>query len=213
MEIEEAPHSPLLAVPAGPAGAAQEEHLLLQRKASAVGLHHTTFARFGVSVYLWSQNVRRLDVSLLLRRLWPPWPAGQGDAEKRGGGAANTIHSLRLHLCSADGPRLPGLPRLAGPLAQLVGLGPAKGRLPGPTLLRSASSRAQPAQQGQTTWSTALSGLDYPSDPTTRLSLFCYTASVVVTQTQTHQLSLLLTGLSTRGQAMLGHWSQHHLRL
>ena len=71
MEIEEAPHSPLLAVPAGPAGAAQEEHLLLQRKASAVGLHHTTFARFGVSVYLWSQNVRRLDVSLLLRRLWP----------------------------------------------------------------------------------------------------------------------------------------------
>ena len=76
---EVAPHPPLFAWPAGPAGAAQEEHLLLQRSASAVGLHHITFARLRESVYTWSQNVRRLDDSLLQYSLWP---AGRGVQRK-----------------------------------------------------------------------------------------------------------------------------------
>ena len=76
---EVATHPPLLAGPAGPAGAAQEEHLLLQRNASAVGLHHITFARLRESVYTWSQNVRRLDDSLLQYSLWP---AGRGVQRK-----------------------------------------------------------------------------------------------------------------------------------
>ena len=58
---------------AGRSGAG--EHLLLQRNASAVGLHHTKFARLRLSVYMWRQKVRRLDVSFLPRRLWP---AGRG---------------------------------------------------------------------------------------------------------------------------------------
>ena len=36
--------------------------LLLQRDASAVGLHHATLARLHVSAYMWSENVGRLDV-------------------------------------------------------------------------------------------------------------------------------------------------------
>ena len=66
---------------AGPAGAAQEEHLLLKRNASAVGLHHATFERLRLSVYMLCQKVRRLDVSFLPRRLWP---AGRGWRGKRG---------------------------------------------------------------------------------------------------------------------------------
>ena len=58
-----------------------EEHLPQQRIAPAVGLHHTTFARLRMPVYTWSQNVRRLDVSFLPRRLWP---AGWGVAGKEG---------------------------------------------------------------------------------------------------------------------------------
>ena len=77
---EVATHPPLLAGPAGPAGAAQEEHLLLQRNASAVGLHHITFARLRESVYTWSQNVRRLDDSLLPSSLWP---AGRGGVRRK----------------------------------------------------------------------------------------------------------------------------------
>ena len=41
-----------------------------------------------------------------------------------------------------------------------------------PSLLRPASSRAQPVPRGQTIWSTDLSGLDRLSDTTTRLCLF-----------------------------------------
>ena len=44
---------------------------------------------------------------------------------------------------------------------------------------RFASSRVQPVPHGQTTWSTALSGLDGPSDITTRLSLIGCSASVL----------------------------------
>ena len=57
--------------PAGPVGpgAAHEEHLLLQRNASAVGLLHTTFTRLRLSVQMWSQleNVLRRYKSLLPR--------------------------------------------------------------------------------------------------------------------------------------------------
>ena len=78
---EVAGHPPLSAGQADLAGAAQarEEHLLLQRNASAVGQHHTTFKFARMSVYMWSQNVLRLDMSLLPRRLWP---AGRGSAGK-----------------------------------------------------------------------------------------------------------------------------------
>ena len=78
---EVAGHPPLSAGQADLAGAAQarEEHLLLQRNASAVGQHHTTFKFARMSVYMWSQNVLRLDMSLLPRSLWP---AGRGRAGK-----------------------------------------------------------------------------------------------------------------------------------
>ena len=44
----------------------QEEYLLLQWNASAVGMHHTKFARLCMFVYMWSQNVRRRDVFFYL---------------------------------------------------------------------------------------------------------------------------------------------------
>ena len=56
-------HPPLSAGPAGTAGAVQEKYL---PNVSAGGLHHTTFARWHESVYKWSQNVCRHDVSLLV---------------------------------------------------------------------------------------------------------------------------------------------------
>ena len=49
--------------PAGPAG--------LAGASSAAGLLHATFARLRVSIYMWSQNVRRLDDSHLPRHLRP----------------------------------------------------------------------------------------------------------------------------------------------
>ena len=45
-------HSPLFAGPIGPVGAAWEEHLLLQKNASAVGLLHATCAPSRVSIYI-----------------------------------------------------------------------------------------------------------------------------------------------------------------
>ena len=66
---------------AGPAGAAQEEHLLLLRIATASGLLLLDMQSFGfVSVYFWSQNLRRLDDSLLPRHLWR---TGRGMRGKR----------------------------------------------------------------------------------------------------------------------------------
>ena len=63
---EMALHSPPSAGPAGRAGAAQEEHLPLQRNSSAAEQHDLAmFARLHVPVYVWSQNVCRLDVSIL----------------------------------------------------------------------------------------------------------------------------------------------------
>ena len=73
-----------------PAGAAQEEHLLLQRNAFLVGLYHPTFARLRVTVSMWSQNVCRLNVSLLVAfyltvsglltgGVWVLWPADIGE--------------------------------------------------------------------------------------------------------------------------------------
>ena len=55
---EVALHPPLSAGPADPAGAAQEEHLLLLRIASASGLLLDIHSFGFVSVYFWSQNVR-----------------------------------------------------------------------------------------------------------------------------------------------------------
>ena len=65
---------------AGPAGGAQEEHLLLLRITTTSGLMLDIHLFGFVSVRLWSQKVRRLDDSLLPRRLWR---AGRGDAGKR----------------------------------------------------------------------------------------------------------------------------------
>ena len=65
----------------GPAGAAQEEHLLLLRTATAAGLLLDIYSFGFVSVYFWSQKVRRLDDFLLPRRLWR---AGRGGAGKEG---------------------------------------------------------------------------------------------------------------------------------
>ena len=64
--------------PAGLAGAAWAEHLLLLRNASATGLQQDICLCVSVSVCVWSQTVRRLDDSLPPRRLLPAglWRAG-----------------------------------------------------------------------------------------------------------------------------------------
>ena len=41
---------------AGPSGVAQQEHLLLLLNVSATGLHHATFARLRLSLYMWSDS-------------------------------------------------------------------------------------------------------------------------------------------------------------
>ena len=56
---EKWPCPPTSAGPVAPTEAAQEEHLLPHRNASAVGLHHATLAHLRVPVYMWSQNVCR----------------------------------------------------------------------------------------------------------------------------------------------------------
>ena len=85
---EVAEHPPLSARMAGPAGAAQKKHLLLQRNASAIGLFHATFAR--LPIYLYTLGLRMcadstcpfyLAVSGSMRAGWrgkkdlrrPPW--------------------------------------------------------------------------------------------------------------------------------------------
>ena len=56
----------LSACSAGPAGAEQEEHLLQQRNANAVGLHSSALNYIRAVVHvMWSQNGHRLDVSHL----------------------------------------------------------------------------------------------------------------------------------------------------
>ena len=62
---EVALHPQLYAGPAGPAGAAQDEHLLLQLNATAGELDHITFVHWCASFYTWYQDVRQLDVSPL----------------------------------------------------------------------------------------------------------------------------------------------------
>ena len=57
--------------PAGPGLVAQEEHLQMLRNASAIGLQQAVWALLWVSIYVWSQNVRRLNASLLPHTLWP----------------------------------------------------------------------------------------------------------------------------------------------
>ena len=52
--------------------------------------------------------------------------------------------------------------------------------------------------RGQTTWSTALTGLDGPSDITTRLSLLSCTAGPVVTQAHTFTHSIIFHSLDSQ---------------
>ena len=77
-------HPPLSAGPAGPAGAAQEERLLLQRDAIAAGLLLDISTCWFVSVYIWSQNGRRLDDSLLRSYLAVSGGLAGGGAGKEG---------------------------------------------------------------------------------------------------------------------------------
>ena len=67
---EEALNPPLSTGPASPAGAALEEHLLQLLNATTAGLLLDICTCWFVSVYIWSQNVRRLNDSLLPHRLW-----------------------------------------------------------------------------------------------------------------------------------------------
>ena len=131
---------------------------------------------------------------------------------KRGTGAATTIPSFRSYSdFTGSHPTDRDYLACLGWLALWPSWLDTGGQ---PSSLRPVSSWAQPVPRGQTIWSTALSGLDGPSDMTTRLSLFGCTAGTVVTQsTHSHPLNVSLTGLSVWGQAMLGRWSQHHLRL
>ena len=96
-------HSPLSTAPAGPAGAEEEEHLLLHRDASAFGLHHAIFARLRVSLNLCSQNGLQLDVSLLPRSLWPicPGTAGREGPAPPTLAAAQVDSSLEGHAAAA----------------------------------------------------------------------------------------------------------------
>ena len=48
---------------------------------------------------MWSQNVRRLDMSLLPHRLWP---AGLGGCWERGTGAAGAATIIGLRSCSGE---------------------------------------------------------------------------------------------------------------
>ena len=86
---------PPSAGPADPAGAGQEVHLLLLQIVTASGLLPGIHSFGFVSVFIWSQNVRRLDDSFLPRRLWR---AGRGDAKKRWTCAAVSI--IPLGSCS-----------------------------------------------------------------------------------------------------------------
>ena len=139
------------------------------------------------------QNVLQLDDSLLPDRLWR---ARRGGAENRGTGAATTIPSLRSYsdfTCAQamDRDYLACLAWLAWPSWCDTG-GP-----PSP-----ASSRAQPVPRGPTAWSNALSGLNGPSDITTRLSLFDCTAGAVFTPAHTFILSIFHS-LALRHEAKL----------
>ena len=71
-----------------------------------------------------------------------------------------------------------------------------------PSLLRPASSRAQPVPCGQTTLSTALSGLHGPSDTNTRLTLSCCNASAVSSQIYTF-IPSIFDSLASRREAKL----------
>ena len=75
-----------------------------------------------------------------------------------------------------------------------------------------ASSRPQPVPREQTTWSTALSRLDGPSDLTTRLRLSSPLAQSSPKHTHPPTQSFTHWPLDVR-PAILGRWSQHHPRM
>ena len=116
-------HLPVSAGPAGSAGAAWAERLLLLLNASATWLQQDIRACLCVSVYMWSQKVRRPDDSLLPRRLLP---AGLGRAGEEGQAlllplpalAAVQALSLLPHICATlpvltnYPPILPDLPSI-----------------------------------------------------------------------------------------------------
>ena len=60
------------------------------RNTSAAGLLYATYACLCVSVFRWSQNMHRLEVSFLPRRLQP---AGQGECWKLGTGCYHLLGS------------------------------------------------------------------------------------------------------------------------
>ena len=137
---EVARHPPLSAGPAGPAGAAREEHLLLQRIAPAVGQHCVTSAHLRVSVHIWSPHELRPDESLL-----PPclWPAGRGVC---GNEALELLHTAGYEAALQTSHVFSRWAVTTWPVSLGRPTGSAGATLEG----RPASSRAQPVPSGQT---------------------------------------------------------------
>ena len=120
----------------------------------------------------------------------------RGGPEKRGTGANTTFPRFRNHSDFTGSQQIDqDSPRLAGPLAQLARHW---------SLLRPASLSAQPVPRGQTTWSTALSWLDGPSDTTSRLSVLGCTAGAVVPKHTWHTFThSIFHSLASRREAKI----------
>ena len=122
---------------------------------------------------MWTDSTTPLFLAAL-----PGWP---GAGEERGRGTAITT----IYLGSYSGPtRVLPTDRYYLACLKWLALWPSQCDTGGlPSWLHPASSRAQLLPSGQTTWYAALSGLDGPFYTTARLTLFCWTATSVVTQT------------------------------
>ena len=98
-----------------------------------------------------------------------------------------------------------------------LGLWPSCGDTGGPrSLLRPASSRARPVPHAQSAWSTALSGLDGPSDSTARLSLVVCPAAPLAQSSlkHIHSPTQSFTHWSLDGRPSYARsLVKHHLRL
>ena len=110
---EVALHPPRSAGPACLAAAAHEEHLLLLQIATASGQLLDKHSSGFESVYFWSQNVRRLDDSLLPRHLWRAGRRGVGKE-----GSARLFLSFNLAAAQVEA-------WLEGMLLRLALAGPA----------------------------------------------------------------------------------------